>query len=591
MKYQTKETRHREVVIDDFGGLDRASALCGGSTSFDLRNLRRMKDGSLRRRGGLVPLATFDQDIRGAISILRGGVYETYVVAGHTVYSVDQKAEMHVATPIATLATSEGEVTFLEYGGQLILLDGEQFFSLTPTGLAPTEGYVPLYGNGWDDYETEGRTVYEQPNLLSRRVRIRVRMHTEGYYIYLSPLCPVSVDAAVVGGEVYAKTVRLNTSVNRIEMSEALPAGTEVELYLTMPEDFAPLCSDLKNARRACALGRAEDARILFYDVPGKSTVRISRAISPKEQQAVRAVMPNTCMIYVTKEDEMTIGDGIHAVTGGCRHYDRSLIFTAKGSWMSDGQVNEDGSLRLIPVNTSMGCSRTGSVAVAGNQPFTIFTAGLLRWNSDTDERNECNAEVVSHTVHSLMGEGFEQATTLWADTKRGEIWCYMPGGRERVWVYQADLGSWTSFDGFVPRLTLDLGGEPGVVMGCTLYRMQENADRDVIVTKEHPAGEERAIVAEYQSMFLDFGRPDRAKRLCQASLVGVCPQDGVTLTLQRVDGKSQNIRLTGDGGEISQMQCRVGIGRFRFIRVGVRCDAHGPLHLYQVRLGTQSSE
>ena len=140
MKYQTKDTGYREAVIQDFGGLDRAAALCGGSTAFDVRNFRRMKDGSLKRRGGLVPLATFEEDIRGAISILRNGAYETYAVAGQTVYTIEEKDGAFSVAPIAAIASTEGEVTFLEYGGHLILLDGDQFLSLSPDGAMPTDG-------------------------------------------------------------------------------------------------------------------------------------------------------------------------------------------------------------------------------------------------------------------------------------------------------------------------------------------------------------------------------------------------------------------------------------------------------------------
>ena len=591
MKYQTKDTRYGEVVIEDFGGLDRAAALCGGKNSFELRNFRRMEDGSLKRRGGLVPLATFGQDIRGAISILRGGVRETYVVAGSTVYTVEEAEGEWLTNPIATLESGEGEVTFLEHGGHLILLDGEQFYCLNTKGATVLEAYAPLYGTEWDDYDTAGRTVYEQPNLLSRRIRIRVRMHIEGYYIYLSPLQPASVDVLLVNGERYQKEVRLNTAENRIETSSSLPKGAEIEVYLTMPEDFAPMLSDIKRARRACALGRAEDARILFYDHPDKSTVYISRTIPKGAQQSVCGVLSDACMIYVTREDEVTVGDGIHAVTGGCRHYDRSLIFTAKGSWMADGQVNEDGGLRLIPVNTTLGCSRSGAVAVSGNRPFTMFTSGLLSWSSETDERNECNAEVVSRAVHPLLKDGFDQKMTLWADTVRDEIWCYEPGSDGRVLVYQARYGSWTSFDGFTPYLVFDLGGEPGIVMGSALYRMQEDAYRDTILYPEHPSGAALVIKAEYQSAFLDFEAPGRKKRICRASVVGVLADGGVTLSLQRVDGEQRKVLLWGGEGEIRYLQSHVDVGRFRFVRVGVRSDTGGPLHLYQVRLETQPSE
>ena len=589
MNYQTSKTSSGEFVSVELGGLDRAAPLCGGKTSFELRNFRRTKWGTLRERNGITPLITFDEDIRGAISVLRGGVREVYVAAGQTVYYLKKTGKKRSAMALGELSTTEGGVTFLQHDGHLILLDGQELWSLTPNAMVPTPTYIPLYGREWSESATGERAVYQRPNLLSNRLRVHFRTQNEGRLIQLGDLVPLSVDAALIDGRIYRQQVTYNADMNQAELSDILPRGTEVELFLTMPGDFAPMQSNIKTARRACAIGRAEDARILFYDVLDTTAVRISRAISQRDRRIVRAVVPNTCMMYVSEEDEITIGDGLHEVTGGCRHYDRSLIFTAKGTWMADGESNEDGSLRLIPVNTSMGCSHGGGIAMIGNQPFTLFEGGVLCWNSDTDERDECNAAVISQPVQPLLEKTGEAKTVLWADEERGELWCYSPGEKRRILVYQPEFGTWTSFDGFAPDLIFDMGSENGIVMGKTLYRMASDVFCDTIITEEHPEGEKHLIEAEFQSPFLDFGAPERTKRLCQASAIALCEGGVLTLTVQRADGKKYEVDMAEEGDTVCEWRRRVNVGRFRFIRMGIRYKGEGPLHLYCARLRTQS--
>ena len=55
MKYQKTNGTKTELVIDSFRGLDRASALCGGRGSFELRK---------------IPLEAWKEQIRAAMKTL-----------------------------------------------------------------------------------------------------------------------------------------------------------------------------------------------------------------------------------------------------------------------------------------------------------------------------------------------------------------------------------------------------------------------------------------------------------------------------------------------------------------------------------------
>ena len=124
--------------------------------------------------------------------------------------------------------------------------------------------------------------------------------------------------------------------------------------------------------------------------------------------------------------------------------------------------------------------------------------------------------------------------------------------------------------------------------MGKTLYLMDEAVTADTLVDDGHPEGVRRGIEAEYQSAFLDFDAPDRTKRLCHGCVVASCGVGGLRLMLQSVSGRRVSVPLSGDGGELSVMQGRAPMGRFRFLRVGIVSDDDAPLQLHSIRLSAR---
>jgi len=585
MKYQKTNDGKSELVIDSFYGLDRSAALCGGRGSFELRNLRCMKDGTLARRPGLVPLFTFPAEVRGAVCVTRGGREEWYAVAGDTVYCLSDTPSGCEATAIGTLTTQSGEVCFLCYDAALLMLDGEELYTLTPTEAGPAQAYVPLYGKEWRTDGTETHTVNERPNLLTPQVRLQYRMSEKGQRFPLILLLPETVDAILIDGVPYVGSYSYSKSGRVIALGKEIEAGSLVEFYVSMPENE-------ERARVVCAkematIDRAESPRVLLYGIPGENGVWISRAPDRENIDSVRQVLPSACGLYVTQEDFTVIGDGVHAVTGALRHYDRSLVFTAKGTWMSHGEQNEDGTLRLIPINTTLGCSQTGGAVMLGNRPITAFGGRILAWNSETDERDECNATPISAPVEPLL-RNMRRGLQAFADTEQGDAWFYCPGKGGRLLIYQSEVDAWTTYDGISPQCIAQLGDRVTVGMGRTLYRMDEEATADTLVDDEHPEGVRVGIAAQYQSAFWDFDASDHVKRLCRATVVAACSDHGVTLTLQNVSGKRTSLALKGDGGELSVMQGRAPMGRFRFLRVGVSSDDDAPLRLHSIRLSAR---
>jgi hypothetical protein len=588
MKYETMSDRTRQVVIDSFGSLDRSVALCGGKGSFELRNLRCERDGSLTRRGGLVPLITLDGTVRGGTTILREGVQEHYVVAGSGVYHLSEEDGDMQATKIGELTTEEGEVNFACCGGAVLLLDGAQLWTLTSERMAPTEAYVPLYGKDWSPTDVATHAMHESPNLLSRRLRVRYVLGDATKSVTLSTLVPEKVDALLINGEPYGGSISYSSIARAVSIGQEMPAGAQVEVYMTMPAEFAALRSDVTACRRMAAIGQAEQPRMMFYDGTDGASIYLGRVIPQAECDHVRTVVADACMLYVREHDKITIGDGTHAVTGACRHYDRSLIFTACGTWMADGEENADGTLKLIPVNTTLGCSNAGAFLAVGNAPVSVYGHSVLRWNSRTDERDECNAMAISMPVETMLPSDFGRSATVCLDEENGDIWFYRPDRQGRIFVYQTVCEGWTSFDGFAPHVVFAFAGRIGIGIGQTLYVMSEEATADTLITEAHPEGVRVGIDAEYAGSFADFGLATQSKRLCAAEVVAACGDQTVQLMLQSVNGRRQRVPLQGDGNEISVMRRRTGMGRVRFVRLGVQADHDGPMRLYAIRLNAR---
>lgn len=570
-----------EVVLSTFGGLNRVGPLCGGKQCFELRNLRPLQDGTLVRREGYGPLVTLDATVRGVFEIERNGQKEAYAVAGSEVYYLEMGSGSCTPRALGSIGTEQGGVRFFCFDRQLLLFDGQEIWALTPDRLCLMQPYIPLYGKDWNFGDDGLRTVCEVPNVLCNQLRIRFRPTSLAATYYFVELPVRSVDEIYVNGARYENSYTFDEQKQTVKLSNGYDVGTVVEMIVTVKDGFCGDRASVTGAADVASVGDAENERILFYggSVPTGS-VRMSRAIMPTERDVMRAMRPECCMLYLTEQDTLMLGDGLHAVTGACRHYDRSLIFTENATWMADGALNESGMLRLIPVNTALGCSRVGAYTVIGNEPISVMLGRVLRWNSKTDERNECNAEVISAELEPLLGADFGKNTAVFGDARRGEVWLYTPGKVGRIFIRDEQNKCWTIFDGFVPSGMFCLGDTIGFYEGQTVFLFDPTAYCDT-----DAQGNAHGIEAEMQSSFLDFGHAGRIKRLVGATVMASCASQHFELVLRHVSGRERVVPLQGDGTELSVMQARTNSGRFRYLRLGIRCSDIGPWHLHGVRL------
>lgn len=554
---------YEEVDLSSFGGLDRSGPLCGGKNCFELRNMRLTASGKLVRREGYAPLATLNALVRGVYSLSRNDANELYAVAGDQVYFLSLQGQPRL---LGSIGTQEGEVHFFRCDRKLLLLDGKGIWVLRPSGIEPIQPYIPLYGKDWG--QVDQNTVHEKPSLLCNKVRVRFRPTLVTSTHYMGNLPVISVEQVYVDGVRYERSFSYDADKHQLSLTNGYGPDVVVEAIVTIDESFCGDRMALMGATGVASVGNAEAEKLLFYGgtVP-RGSVYVSHPIEYDEYALVERIQPDTCALYLTASDTLTLGDGMCAVTGACRHFDRSLVFTDGMTWMTNGEESENDKLQLIPVNTTMGCSGEGAYTVVGNEPITVMGRRVLRWNSKTDERNECNAEVISREIEPLLNAEFGKRVRVFADAQRGEVWFYMPGKQGRILIRNEHGDSWTSFDGFVPEGMFSFDERIGFFAGQTVFLFDPEAHCD---TDEQ--GRTVGIEAEFMSSFQDFGHSGRVKRPVGATVVASCGNGRAQLVLQHVSGRERTVPLRGDGNEISIMQARIQSGRFRYLRIGFRC-------------------
>lgn len=588
MSYLKQTGRRRIQDIDRFGGLD-----CSGKTgvpgaSYELENLRLMPDGSLERREGFVPMVDLPATVRGVGSFVRGDLSETYAVAADKVYHLSKGDDGWSASEIGTLTTQSGAVDFFYYRGTIFLMDGKSIRVLQPTsGDAECVPYIPLYGKDWGESNSTSRTIHEALNLLSPQIRIQYKVTTGGSNptFFIGKNMVQSIDKVVKNGKVMAASsykLDSNYSGSSIIIYDNAASGQIYVVYLTLKADFLEGVGGVTDCLHAACVGDAENPVLVLYGGSDKNSLYLSEPVEDAQREEISLCYPDALPLYFPVGCAVTLGDGDGEITGACRHYDRSLIFTSRSVWMTDPYRYVNGETTFIPVNTGMGCTAPGAVFLVGNSPISVNGRDIIRWTSQTDERDECNGSVISATIRSLLPESYAKKAQGVVLRGSREVWLYEPGGSEGVFVWQEDRESWTRFSGFSPEGMFAIEDRIGFYTQTKIFLFDEGATAD-----EAFDGTQTGIRAVYASSWMDMGEPRSAKRFLYGHVIADCGEQTVSMAIATPSGRQASVELTGTGQVFSVMGHRAGAGRFRYLQVRVTAEDEGYFRLYGIRVVT----
>lgn len=572
-----------QVRLENFTGLQYRAPAKETSAAYDLCNLRRMSDGTLSRREGFSPIATLPNTVRGVFDSVQDGVQVLYAAAGHYVYAIREVLGNYIWKQIGELQSYDGEVSFFLLDGNVILMDGIQMYGLFPDSAEVLIPYIPLYGKDWtsDNYGT----VYEGRNVLTDQIHIRYITSAYGASLNLR-ISPERVDAVYINGAlVEAQNYTHNPNANTLTFTNMMGEGQTVDVLMTMPKDgeAQALREDFRRCR--CGLRPGEAGRTVALFGVGNETgvLYLTREIAKEDRKRCRAIQPHANMLYLQQDGRMEIGDGLHGVTAMVRHYDRTLVMTQRGTWTAQAQHLVAGATGAVfgMINSQRGCSTRQGAISFGNTPVSVCGGDILLWSADTDALDECNASIISEAVKVLLPDAFGETGRVVPNLEKNEVWCYLPDGTARVFVWQQAYRSWTSYDfgSFAPSCLFVCGDGIGLASGKTIFCSVGEAICDT-----DAQGEAQPILCSYVSHRQDFGHKGQTLRPYEIlTCVDADAGSEITVTLETADGAQAYVTLLATGEQPYEAQKRISAGRCRHAMVRVDCAARGAFTLRAV--------
>lgn len=540
----------KTVTLDSFQGIDTRSDHKNSKGCGELVNFRIRHDGSLEKREGYRHLAELGGNIRAVWMGKINGESCCYALADSAVLRLNEDGSF---TQAATTETSEGDADFFFYRNRLYLADGNKLLYLTNEGLAAPVGYVPLVAKNWSGGEIG--QVNEPRNLLCDRARFHYIMGEDVTPILYVNEALASVDAILVNGVQISEDRYKLLSSKMVITVTGLASYDSVVLYVTYADADVRLPELLANTR-ASVFGGANNSRPFLWGNPDRPNVIYGAGyVSENELIEAQRVYADSDELYFPAGCEFSVGDGQYTVRAVSRHYDRMLIFTEGGTWMANDPDCGTAEFPVININSSVGVLSYGAAAEMENQPCTVGERGIYRWNSDTDELNDCNAYSISLPIDSRLSRDFFESASVFANTAKRELMFTYPNDTGAVWVYSASSQAWSRFEGVFADKIFDFYGHTAFIRGGNVYLFDENAGDD--------CGAE--IKAYFESNLLDFDT-DRKKQLMGIEL----SYEGGEITAEVFSdgGTTPSVSAAFGGGRHQRVFRRLSAGRFGDIRV-----------------------
>ena len=538
--------------FNGFGGIDLMETNSGSGGISDLKNFRVLADKSLKKRDGFAPILELPSGKLRASFVVSPQLL--FMLIGSRLYKVDPKDRSY--SQVQELEGSEKDACFFYYGNVLHLLDGSELYFYNGESFVATVGYVPLYANCWDT-GTVG-DVYEPPNCLSKRIRMKYRVASDGLRTIILPFSISSVDGALVNG-IAASSLEIRTDSaydTYVSITKTYAVGSIIELFLTLKEPIAQR-TEVTSCTRAETFGvgegGVEPSSLAFYGGDDESKLFTTRHVDSEEMSRVLKFYPDASTIYFPTGQALNINADTGSITAAARSGSSLMVFAEKSAYI----LNEKESSKLIPISQTSGCEAKNGVIAFENSPITISRNGIFRWSVSSLYDDEYTAKCISMPINSLLFSTSTSALTAYHKSQN-ELWFYKLGD-ERVFIYNTLLDTWYTFDGFAPEQLFELDGEMAFVSNQRIYAFSPSQNADVT-----PSGA-RPISASVKSSIIDFGSFNRHKRLARA-LLKCSPASHFILRIYDSVGNETSVNLADTNGErLGCIERRVGCKRSRY--------------------------
>ena len=547
------------------------SGIAGGNPplgAVEMENFRIGRDGHPEKRWGYTPTLLLPGKPRALYSGYVKGLWERVFLIGSGVYR-ETADHFPGYTHVGEIGSTDGDASFVTYLGELYLLDGQEIYLFTDRGIERAEGYIPLYGDGWDPIRRG--EIREAENRLTPRIRIRYRNPEGEKNLYFGRRV-LSVDRLIADGEeVDAESVTLIGDGYGCTAA-AIETALEIEAVVTVEREEVSLP---RSARAAFSFGRASDDSLFCYDALDPTVFLASRAVRPEAREESDGI-------------GRTVGGGLYfplgdplyrlpaPITAVCRHNDRVLLFTAEGTW---GVECDGDRYDVTCVHPSVGCDKRNAAIVSMNTPITYFGGKLMRFKEKLSGRSECNAEVISAPIADLVLALRDERVEMAYYPAEEEVWIAASGDDAgRVIVYRPDLEVFYTYTGVYLDRMLPAVDRVTFLSGEALYAMDEGTRRDC---------GDREIVARYRTGCLSFGDVGKRKRFL--GFDGEIDPDGGDVTISvhadTREGAAFVVKGRARDGIPVYASGRRGLGRFRYLYCTMLCPGEARQRLCALSL------
>ena len=553
--------------ITEFEGIDTRFPADGKGKTKEMFNYRILKDGSIKKRSGIRFVTSFEGQIRAIWTGYVKDRFTGYVLVKQRVYQLNygEDGEFASSTYVGDISTSTGDADIFYYRDYFFILDGLKIYCIVNDAIKVANGYAPLYGKDWPTGEVG--EVYEPMNVLTSRARITYVV-TDPPNIFLCTDQEVeSVQNIYVNGNyLHSSNYEIDNKLRTINIP-LLSAGDRIEVHLTFKSTGNNYTSIL-NSTRATVFGGMNNSRVFLWG-ENSNELFVSSYVPESSLQRSGFAFGEDSILYFTYNNDIRVGDGNKCIKGVSRHYDRLLVFTEAETWMADSSYCDNEAVPIMRINSQHGACSEGGIARCVNDPISVDTGKILRWRSNTDELDDCNAYCISEEINDILPTDFFWDTIAIEDKFHGEVLFAKKRDDEgKIYVYQEKNNNWYIYDKISADGFYEGRNNVGVYIGDSMYIFDDLLEYDI-----DEEGNEKTISAYLSTYPMDFGLPYDKKRLSAASLLLDSDGDEMKLSFTTDNGRSKEITIADNDCEYVSTYTR-RLQSERFIRVSMRLES-----------------
>lgn len=563
MSIHTDRGRTASRRITAFGGIRRTERISDVG-AVQMKNLRILPDGSLKRRCGYVTVLEADGRLRGYWEGGLAGKRYIFYVAARTVYRLSSTDTSPVA--LQTITASEAAVSFFKYREELYLADGHTLLVFRPSsGLFSTsQGYVPLYGKDW--HPTQLGEVNEPRNLFCNSIRVHY-VNSVASQTFRLPFTATRIQAVIVNG-----TRITNYTFTSPSSTVTIPSSYAVGGDVLIACDLDPVFSGREAVLKASHAAVYRDGyREAVFTYGGTSGYRLYRtAVVDGEMLAgSQDCYPSSDGVYFRAQDVFALGNDSHPITAAIQHLNRMLVFSDDTLWVLKYPLSTRDEVELVGCQPGLGCVATDGAVLCRGTPMVLSVSGVARIGLFGEDPDLRTLTVISEDIADRLTDEILRRCVLYWNERNGQLWLRDTEDTSgTVWLTDPDGKCWVRYTGIVANRLIDRSGKPGFTTasgGIAEFRDELNTDDGTI------------FEASYTSSYLDFGNPEAFKRSGSLSLCADSGGGRIYLTVE-TENAMRTFRLDGTARQPPEcFERRFCVGRFRFLRYWITLTDSAP--------------